>query len=448
MTPTAAPASSVAERALAWTPRSVAALLALTLAAGAVRLFGLAQWSYDAAEAAGWQLVAAPAAAPPPVFAPLGWLLLQQLAAAGVLPTSGEGWLRLPAALAGTLAAPLLAVAVRPLYGVGTALLAAALLTVQSAAVAASQALDPVAIASALAIAAAGAALRGRRAFAAVLAVAAAATAPAALGALAAIALLAAPERFQRVLAAIVGGLAAAAGALALGASAVPLLAFAACGWPLAPRAARLAVGAAVLGAAGSALAGGDGGVRAAAFAAPGLAALAAVGLAAAAAALRGAFAGPTGLVAAAAPALLVLAWLGVDVFLQATVFHGGRTPWRAVADAVWTAADGAPTCVVAAGAGRGSLSVYLGESAASGVAVAPFDPAAGAEAVRALAARPAPAVLLALRSEEQARLDDAARRALADAFECRIVVASPHRHGDDSVAVYRRRAPVAVRPR
>jgi hypothetical protein len=452
MTSTAAPASTAAERALAWTPRGVAALLAVTMLAAGLRLYGLSQWSYDAAEAAGWQLVAAPAAAAPPTTAqrsaPLGWLLLQALTAAGLLPTSGEGWLRLPAALAGILAAPLLAVAVRPWCGAAPALLAAALLAVHPAAVAASQALDPVAFAVLCALGAGAAALRQRRGLAAALAVVAAATAPAAIGALLAIALLAAPARRHRELAAALGVLAAVAGLAALGAAAVPLLAFAACGWPLAPRPVRLAIGATVLGAAGVALAGGDGGRYAPAGAVPGLAALAAVGLAAAAAALRAAFAGSLRPVAAAAPALVVFAWLGVEVFLQATVHRGARTPWRAVADAAWTAAADAPTFLVAAGAGRGSLDVYLGASLASGIAVAPFDPAAGVDALRALAAAPAPAVLLALRSDERARLDAAAQRELADGFRCCAVVASPQLHGDDSVAVYRRREPAAARPR
>lgn len=453
MTPTAAPASSVVERALAWTPRGVAALLAVTLVAAAVRLYGLAQWSYDAAEASGWQLVAAPAASSPPTAAqraaPLGWLVLHALATAGLLPTSGEGWLRLPAALAGTLAVPLLAVAVRPWCGPAAAALAAALLAVHPTAVAASQALDPVALAVVFAVAAAGAALRRRRGLAAVLAVAAAATSPAAVGALPAIGLLAVPAPRQRGLAAAVGALAAVVGGVAFGPAAVPLLAFAACGWPLAPRAVRLAVGAAVLGAAASALAGGaDAGRSAAGFAAPFLAALAAVGLTAAAAALHGAFAGSARTIAAAAPGLVVLAWLAVESFLQATVHHGARTPWRAVADAVWHAAAGEPAFVVAAGAGRGSLAVYLGEAVASGVAVAPFDPATAAAGLRELADRTGPAVLLALHSDELARFDGDARRALADAFVCRAVVASPQLHGDDSVAVYRRRAPTSAQPR
>ncbi len=421
------------------------------LAAG-LRLYGLSQWSYDAAEAAGWQLVAAPAATAPPTTAqrgaPLGWLLLQALATAGLLPTSGEGWLRLPSALAGILAAPLLAVAVRPWCGAAPALLAAALLAAHPAAVAASQALDPVPFAVLLALAAAAAALRQRRGLAAMFALLAAATSPAAIGGLLAIALLALSAQRHRHLAAGLGGLAAVTGGAALGAAAVPLLAFAASGWPLAPRPVRLAIGAVVFGAAGVALAGGDSGRYAPAFAVPGLAALAAVGLTAAATALRAAFAGSLRPLAMAAPTLVVFAWLGVEVFLQATVHRGARTPWRAVADAAWAAAADAPTFAVAAGAGRGSLDVYFGASLASGIAVAPFDPTAGVDAVRALALTPAPVVLLALRSDEVARLDAAAQRELADGFRCCAVVASPQLHGDDSVAVYRRRASAAVRPR
>jgi hypothetical protein len=443
---TAAPASSAVDRAPAWSPRAAASLLAITLLAAALRVHGLGEWSYDAAEAAAWQAVAAPGApaGPPTPLAPLGWWLLQALAASGVLPTSGEGWLRLPAALAGTLAVPLLAVAVRPWCGIGPALLAAALLAVHPVAVAASQVLDPLGFAVLWAIAAAGAALRQRRWPARALALLAAATAPAAVGALLAVGLSAAPERMHRGLAAAVGWLAGALALVALGAAAVPLLAFAACSWPLVGRPVRLAAGAVVAGAAVAALAGDDGGRHAAAFAVPGLAALAAVGLTAAATALRSAFPGGLQAIVAGAPPCVVLAWLGVDVFLQATVHHGARTPWRDVADHIWSAAAGEPAFVVAAGRGRPSLGVYLGATAASGVAVTAFAPAQGADGLRELAARPATVVLLALRSDEQQQFDAAARRALADAFICCAVVASPQLHGDDSVALYRRRASAA----
>lgn len=449
MPPSVAPAASVVEPPLAWTPRLAAILLAITLLAAVLRLHGLSQWSYDAAEAAGWQAVAAPGPAGPlpSPTAPLGWLLLQAAAALGLLPTSGEGWLRLPGALAGALAAPLLAVALRPWCGVAAALLAAALLAAHPAAVAASQALDPVAFAVVLAIAAAGAALRRRRGPAIGCAVAAAASAPGGVGALLAVGLVAVPARHHRQLAAALGVLAATTGLAALGAAAVPLLAFAACGWPLAPRALRLAAGAAITGAAVVAFAGGDACRHAGAFAVPPLAALAAVGLVAMAAALRAAFAAPLRGLVAAAPALVALAWLGVDAFLQATVHHGARTPWRAVADAIWTAAAGEADLVVAAGAGRASLDVYLGAAVASGVAVSPFEPARGADGLRELAARAAPAVVLALRSDEQACFDAAANSALAEAFVCCAVVVSPQLHGDDSVAVFRRRA-AAPQPR
>ncbi|MFN9275898.1 MAG: hypothetical protein ACK6D2_09220, partial [Planctomycetota bacterium] len=270
---------------------------------------------------------------------------------------------------------------------------------------------------------------------------------PGGVGALLAVGLVAVPARHHRQLAAALGVLAATTGLAALGAAAVPLLAFAACGWPLAPRALRLAAGAAITGAAGVALAGGDACRHAGAFAVPPLAALAAVGLVAMAAALRAAFAAPLRGLVAAAPALVALAWLGVDAFLQATVHHGARTPWRAVADAIWTAAAGEADLVVAAGAGRASLDVYLGAAVASGVAVSPFEPARGADGLRELAARAAPAVVLALRSDEQACFDAAANSALAEAFVCCAVVVSPQLHGDDSVAVFRRRA-AAPQPR
>jgi hypothetical protein len=431
----------------AWTGRAAMALLALTLAAAALRLRGLATWSYEASEAAGWLALALPLGADggvtdgPQRAAPLGWLALHALVEAGWLPMRGEGWMRLPAALGGTIAVPLLALVVRPVAGLGGALLAGAMFALHPAAIASSQALDPAMLAVALALAAVAVARAGHRALGVALAALAVATSTAAFGLLAAAALFAVPAARHRTVAAALGALAGPAALLGLGASMLPLTAMAACGWPVAPRQLRLLVGAVTLGAVVAAqwLPGGE---FAAAVAVPGLAALAALGLRELAAALRAGFqpSSSSAALAASLPAVAVFTWLAVDAFLYAAVHDGGRSPWRAVAEAVWEAAAGHDRFVVAAGAGAPSLRVYLRTRDAAASPVVAFDPARGVAALADLQTNSDAAVLLALRDDESRRLTEAARRELAAKFQCVAVVPSPQLHGDDSVAIYRHR--------
>lgn len=454
--PNSAAAPVVAVPSSAWPPGAVVWLLAVTVVAAALRLAGLAAWSYDAAEAVGWRAVTTPPTAPGGAFdgplrpAPLGWLALHALAELGWLPTRGEGWLRLPAALCGVLAAPLLAVVARPVLGLAGAAVGALFLAVHPAAIAASQSLSPVAMAVVLALLAVAAWSRGQVALGVVGVALAAATSPGAWGLLLAGALLRTPPERQRVVAAVVGASAALLGAATLGASAVPLLAFAACGWPLAPRRVRLVVGAATLGAATAALAAGEAGRTAASFAIPFLAGLAGFGAWNLRAVLLQHLAGARWFVAVAAamPIVVPLAWLGVDAFLQATVHRGARTPWRSAAERLWAAAKGDPGLVVAAGRGAASLGVYLRPTPDSAIDVAAIDAAAGAEPLAALAARPEQTVYLVLRADELDQLGDAGRRALAAAFVCTAVVPSPQLHGDDSVSIFLRRTPPADGPR
>lgn len=435
-----------------WTPRAAAALLGLTLAAAALRLAGIGSWAYAESEALGWLWLAEPLGAalpaPPQRLAPAGWLALHALVDAGLLPLRGEGWARLPAALAGTCAVPLLALAVRPYGGVGAALLAAALVAVHPAALAASQALDPAMLAAVLGLAAAAAMRTRRLAIAAALALLAAATSPGAIGLPVAMLLLALPPQSHRRVAAALGGLAFAAALAGLGASMLPLVAFAAVGWPIAPRPLRVVVGAVALGAAVAGRT--EGGGFAVAVAVPALAALSALGLRELAAAVRAGFAAPARLqaLAVAAPATVVFTWLLVDAFLYANVHQGGRSPWRRAADALWDAADRAPAVAVAAGAGEPSLRAYLRPGPGQGVVVLPFASDGGAEGVQELAARPEPVVLVALREDELVRLPAATRAALAAAFVCARVVPSPQLHGDDTVTVFARRPAGGATPR
>jgi len=417
--------------------------LGLTLVAAALRLTGIGTWAYAESEALGWLWLAEPLGAalpaPPPRFAPVGWLALHALVDAGLLPLRGEGWARLPAALAGTCAVPLLALAVRPFGGVGAALLAAALLAAHPAAVAASQALDPAMPAAALGLAAAAALRKRWVALAAALALLAAATSPGAIGLPVAVVLLALPPAGHRRLAAGLGGLVFVAALVGFGASMLPLVAFAVAGWLVAPRPLCCVVGAVALGACGAGLTAGSG--FAVAVAVPAIAALAALGLRELAAAVRAALAVPPRLqaLAAAAPAAVVLVGLLIDVFLYASTHQGSRSPWRRAADALWDVAASAPAVVVAAGVGEPSLRVYLRPGASHAVVVLPFAVDC-AEGVRELAARPEPAVVLALREDELLRLAPATAAALAASFVCVCVVPGPQLHGDDTVAVFARR--------
>jgi mannosyltransferase len=116
-----------------FTGRHLVLLVVLTLAAVALRMFRLGDWSFWVDEAHTFRDVTASETE----FwrsnvsnYPLGYLLLRWLLDAGMLRTTGEGWLRLPFAFFGALAIPALAVFARSVVGRRAALLAAGMLAI------------------------------------------------------------------------------------------------------------------------------------------------------------------------------------------------------------------------------------------------------------------------------------------------------------------------------
>lgn len=119
-----------------WSRRDVWLLALVTVVAGALRLWHVQTWSLSPEEAETWRasteslggrtgLLASERGNYPVVFFGLRWLM-----ELGGLPSSGEGWLRLPFAFFGILCVPMLALVGDLLVGRRTALLAAGLLAV------------------------------------------------------------------------------------------------------------------------------------------------------------------------------------------------------------------------------------------------------------------------------------------------------------------------------
>lgn len=108
-----------------WTARQLAVLLGLIVAATALRLTGVDQWSFHGSEVPVWQGVtrAADGAAG---RHPVATVLLRFLLAHGVLPLPSEVWLRLPFVFVGITVVPLVALVARRLSGDNHVALAAA----------------------------------------------------------------------------------------------------------------------------------------------------------------------------------------------------------------------------------------------------------------------------------------------------------------------------------
>jgi len=382
-------------------------LFGITLVALVVRLVRVEQWSMAAAEVATWQAVTMPLHGEHGFFAsaagqqPLVHLGLRWLLDAGVLPFHGEGWLRLPFVFAGTITVPLLALAAGLVAPARTALLAAGLLAVHPWHLAISQMAAPPVVAVAFALLAATAALaargRWRRGRLLVAVLAAALACGSDRSGLAAVLMLVAgglssawpPAGWGRRalwVAALLATAAVPAGLHAAGvwpfaivaadaADAVPpwwsfvlapcapvvLLALLA-PWVVRPRpvallsAAAVAIGAfAAAAATGAAIALDD----LAVVLLP-LLVLAAAAAASVAAKVRAAAPGPaTGVGAVTVPAAAAT-WLLVAAVLHATVFVGGRSPWRQAADLTLDADTNGRGIVVGARCGSASLTYYL----------------------------------------------------------------------------------------
>jgi hypothetical protein len=106
-------------------------LLAITALGAVLRLTGLEQWSLWGDEAFTWRDATMPLRGPngflatPQSWYPVSSLLLRALLDCDLLPSNGEGWLRLPFAFCGIVSVPLLALVGNPLVGRKAALLAA-----------------------------------------------------------------------------------------------------------------------------------------------------------------------------------------------------------------------------------------------------------------------------------------------------------------------------------
>lgn len=452
----AALAASQSTDASAWTRTQTGAVLALTALAAALRFFHLEQWSWSEAEATTWRALTEPADslfASSRGVAPLGYLALRELCGLHLLPTHGEGWLRLPFAFAGVVAVPLLVLAARPWLGAGGALFAGLLLAVHPLHVVVSQSALPVGFALALVLAAAVAAGDRRRVLAGTALLAACLCDAIAWTFAAALLALLLPPRGRTWVARAATVAAAAAAPCTLGALSLPLLAVAALGALHERRdALRLCTAVPLAGASLAVLAGGAHREALLVAALPGLAIFAAVGAQRVFAAARATLRGSARAIAAGgalAGAVLVVA-LAVQSSLALTVFHGWRPRWRGAEEAVWSAAGPAGEFVLAAGSGADSLLCYLRPNHWRDPAVdpyperavVPFAPADAAAGLASLAARPEPCVLLVLCSDEVERFDAAARAELARGFAIAQVDASPGPHGDETIYVYRRIAP------
>ncbi|MCR9245493.1 MAG: hypothetical protein NXI31_10705 [bacterium] len=109
-----------------WSRWELLLVIGITLLAAGVRFFGVEVWSMSAAEAMTWRHAT--------VAATESWrlsdLLVRVFWESGLLPSHGEGWLRLPFLFVATLAVPLLALVGEVLVPRRVALLAAGLLAV------------------------------------------------------------------------------------------------------------------------------------------------------------------------------------------------------------------------------------------------------------------------------------------------------------------------------
>lgn len=449
-------ASSPNVTAAPWTGRTLGVLAAITLLAAVLRLWGVRDWSFDGAEAATFRLLQLPLGgeagfyAAPESRAPLLHLLLRALVDHRILPSLGEGSLRLPFVFLGLLTVPVLGLVLRRWCGFGVALGAALLLAIHPLHVQASQtAATPIVLPLASLLAAA--AFHGER--------------PrwVAGGALVLLAGLADPLGYAAVLTAWRRpgrqGVVRVLPWLALlllswgGAAAAwrwPLLVLALFGLPLAPWPVHLLLLApAVLAPFAPA--------EAALAALPG--GLAAMLLAAGELARRWQAAWPvdpttTGRITAAvvawlAPALVAVG-LSIDTFLLLGLHQGERPPWRDAARVVVRSYDGSRGLWVGAMAEHEVLRVYLrpkhwcvpGSDPHPHVQVQALpggdEALAALQNLLAMAAARQRLPALVLRTDEHAALPEAARTLLAQRFVVLQLLAAPTARGDRSLLVLR----------
>ena len=437
-----------------WQRHELAAVCAVGVLAIALRLHAVERWSWSVAEAAMWRAIQLPWTGPDGFFAsefvwqplvPLGLRVWLEL---GLLPSHGEGWLRLPFVLVGALTVPLLAIVGRRFVGTWVALLAALLVALHPAHVTHSQSMTAPVVVTAAALLALLAAGRGSRRGIGGAAVMAGLCHP--LGFVLLALLVPAPAWRRGQWTAVV--LPAVAAAVALPVLRAPLLVvgFAAVAAERRLDAVVVAAGTLLLGAFACGVGGEDGGALAV-VALPSIALLAAAGAARLAAAVREALVEHPGLGRAASSLLasLMVVDLAISSFLLLTLFHGGRADWRAAARATLQAANRAPALAVVAGSGSEPLRCYLRpdhwrEPAGDphpGRGVVPIARDDARDVLTAVLAAPAAfAIVVVLTEAEWQALPPACQQLVAQRCERTRVVPSPQTTAATTLSVFVRR--------
>lgn len=446
--PTDAPPAAAAP---VWSRPAVVVLLGITALAAALRLWGIRDWSWNDDEAATWRALQLPLAggrgffSAPESRAPLAHFALRWLVDSGLLPSLGEGALRLPFAFVGIVTVPLLALCGRRFVGTWPALLAALLLCCHPAHVAHSQT-AAAAVVLPLAWTLLPRAVAARRPFALFAAILVAGLAdPTGWCAVPLVAATVLPTAWTRAYRLGFGLVGVAFVALALPQWGLPLTAVAVLGGLLAsppPRqllVALLPVLAAPFAPSTTALA-----------ALPGVVLLAASGLAALAGRWRPSLP-PSRWAPLVAwlPAAVVVVALFVDAFLWTTLFAGGRPPWRDAARLVLRTGEGAQALVVGAAGGRDVLMCYLrprhwqqpdvdAHPLVQVAALQVGDPASSLQQLLATANERQAAAFLVLGGVERGRFlaDAAASALLAQRFRVLAMLPAPGPGGDDSLFV------------
>jgi hypothetical protein len=440
----------------AWTGRTLGALAAITLVAAVLRLWGVRDWSFDVAEAATFRALQLPLGgdagfyAAPESRAPLLHLLLRALVDHGMLPSLGEGSLRLPFVFLGLLTVPVLGLVLRRWCGPGVAIAAALLLALHPLHVQASQtAATPVVVP--LLVLLAAAAFHGERPrwFAGAALVLLAGLADP-LGYAAVLTAWRRPghRNVVRVLPWLALGLLLLGGALP--AWRWPLLALAGFGLPLLPWPVQLLLLApavlAPFAPAEAALAALPGGITAAVLAAVDLARRFGATLPVAPTTTGRA----TALLAAWLAPALVAVVLAIDTFLLLGLHQGARPPWRDAARVVLRAYDGSRGLWVGAMADQEVLRCYLrpkhwcvpGSDPHPHVQVQALpggeEALAALQDLQAMAAERQRLPVLVLRTDELAALPEAARTLLAQRFVVQQLLAAATAQGDRSLLVLR----------
>lgn len=446
--PTDAPPAAAAP---VWSRPAVVVLLGITALAAALRLWGIRDWSWNDAEAATWRALQLPLAggsgffSAPESRAPLAHFALRWLVDSGLLPSLGEGALRLPFAFVGIVTVPLLALFGRRFVGTWPALLAALLLACHPAHVAHSQS-AAAAVVLPLVWTLLPRALAARRSFALFAAILVAGLAdPTGWCAVPLVAATVLPVGWSRSYRLGFGLVGAVFAALALPHWGLPLTAAAALASVLVPPSPRQSLAVllpalAVLSAPGSA----------ALAALPGVSLLAASGLSALAGRWRPSLP-PSRWAPLAAwlPAAVVVVALFVDAFLLTTLYAGGRPPWRDAARLVLRTGEGSQGLVVGAAVGHDVLTCYLrprhwqqpevdAHPLMQVVATPAADPTASLQRLLARANERQAAAFLVLGAGERRRFlaDDAAAATLEQRFRVLAMLPAPGPDGDDSLFV------------